>query len=80
MGMGMGELAFDTDGSLTVEGMNRLLPFIYRGDTTPAAYIEKMSVTDPGEQEQVRSFWANTLAWMAANPLQPGQSYDVGYV
>ena len=77
--MGMGELALDTDGSLTVEGMNRLLPFIYRGDT-PTSYIEKMKITDPDQQGLIESFWAEILAWMAENPLQPGQSYDVGYV
>jgi hypothetical protein len=69
---------FDTDASLTVPGMNRALPYIYRWDSQDKFFVSQ-GLTDPKLRASVAAFWDRTLAWMAATPLQPGQSYGVGY-
>ena len=66
---------FHDDGTLTSDFMNRALVYIYN-QYPPEEFIEDMSLTDPGEQRQVRKFWSETLQWMKDNPLKPGQTWD----
>lgn len=71
----MTENVFWSGDELTADGMNRVLPYVVRGDS-----LDKVTAALPPDSDaraaSLKTFYEETAEWVANNPLESGQTYS----
>lgn len=59
----------ENTGYMAPEEVNRLLTYLYNGNT----FDEYIAEQKPEDEGEARKVWDETVTWMEENPLAPGE-------